>query len=154
MSSVEPVLDTYALSDYRECVIESNYGKICGALSFFSFVFFLASKRIARKMYGSESLSLVDSKALGNEARVMHRYIKDKAADDAAADVADCEQARAILCDADGHLRLKYLLRLAHSLGYRVTIRKVSDSSIERDPQGASQAAGRVKRYESSESFY
>ena len=66
-----------------------------------------------------ELMSLMKSEDIDKEADLIRRFIIDK---------MPSEEKKGVTTEVD----LNNLLRLTHSLGYRVTIRKTDNTNIER----------------------
>lgn len=118
--SIEPVPlgEEWYTVDYRKIIVESNLMKIFVASASLCGAFFFIAKSIACRCYGSEVLALIESEELESEAEIMHRYLRDKMKDNTSEKL-------------NTHISLNNLLRLVHSLGYRITIRKISEENIE-----------------------
>ena len=116
--SIKPVKEEYAWKEYRQIVIQDNISRGLSATGFLFVAFWFIAKPVVAKMYGSELMSLMKSEDIDSEANLMHEFIIDK---------MQLEEKKELIAG----VKLDNLLRLTHSLGYRVTIRKVSDTSIE-----------------------
>lgn len=104
--------------ELRKLIIESNLMKIFAAGAFICGALYFVIKAIICRCYGSEILALIKSEELINEAKIMRQFLIHKMGDDGEENISR-------------HISVERFLRLTHSLGYRVTIRKVSDENIE-----------------------
>lgn len=137
--------DNPLLHEVAAIIRQRNMWSCMLAFTIAAGIFHIFVKRKIRMIQGSERVGTLSGRDVDREAVVMRRWIMNKAGHVLPDELDECEAMKQFAMSDQGAERLTLLLRLVHSLGYKIVIRRVSDESIERNAQAAAKAAREQK---------